>query len=110
MVLTKKINPGKVFDLTLPLSEVAEGYRARDERLAIKTRLRTDQPLSSSHDQFGTRYAPGKFPLPKPNTSCTCGLGCRNNAKREPLVLGDSWIQERHTDGESVSKAMEIRR
>ncbi|TCJ18104.1 IMP dehydrogenase [Rubrobacter taiwanensis] len=35
-----KIEPGKVFDLTLPLEEVAEGYRAMDERRAIKTLLR----------------------------------------------------------------------
>jgi len=35
-----KINPGKVFDLTLPLEQVAEGYRAMDERRAIKTLLR----------------------------------------------------------------------
>ncbi len=34
-----KINPGKVFDLTLPLDQVAEGYRAMDERRAIKTLL-----------------------------------------------------------------------
>jgi len=40
MVWDGKINPGKVFDLTLPLSEVAEGYRAMDERRAIKTLLR----------------------------------------------------------------------
>ena len=39
-VLKGKINPGKVFDLSLPLSEVAEGYRAMDERRAIKTLLR----------------------------------------------------------------------
>jgi threonine dehydrogenase-like Zn-dependent dehydrogenase len=40
MVLGGKINPGKVFDLTLPLDQVAEGYRAMDERRAIKTLLR----------------------------------------------------------------------
>jgi threonine dehydrogenase-like Zn-dependent dehydrogenase len=34
------IVPGKVFDLTLPLAKVAEGYRAMDERRAIKTLLR----------------------------------------------------------------------
>jgi threonine dehydrogenase-like Zn-dependent dehydrogenase len=34
------INPGKVFDLELPLEQVAEGYRAMDERRAIKTLLR----------------------------------------------------------------------
>jgi hypothetical protein len=31
--------PGPVFDLTLPLSEVAEGYAAMDERRAIKSLL-----------------------------------------------------------------------
>ncbi len=41
LVLDGKINPGKVFDLTLPLDQVAEGYRAMDERRAIKTLLRT---------------------------------------------------------------------
>ncbi|MEZ5866179.1 MAG: zinc-dependent alcohol dehydrogenase family protein [Geminicoccaceae bacterium] len=39
-VLNREINPGKVFDLELPLAEVAEGYRAMDERRAIKTLLR----------------------------------------------------------------------
>jgi threonine dehydrogenase-like Zn-dependent dehydrogenase len=39
LVLDGKINPGKVFDLTLPLDQVAEGYRAMDERRAIKTLL-----------------------------------------------------------------------
>jgi threonine dehydrogenase-like Zn-dependent dehydrogenase len=34
------IEPGRVFDLTLPFEEVAEGYRAMDERRAIKTLLR----------------------------------------------------------------------
>jgi threonine dehydrogenase-like Zn-dependent dehydrogenase len=33
------IDPGKVFDLTLPLEQVAEGYKAMDERRAIKTLL-----------------------------------------------------------------------
>jgi threonine dehydrogenase-like Zn-dependent dehydrogenase len=40
LVCNGKINPGKVFDLTLPLDEVAEGYRAMDDRRAIKTLLR----------------------------------------------------------------------
>ncbi|MFF3376644.1 zinc-dependent alcohol dehydrogenase family protein [Streptomyces sp. NPDC002680] len=38
-VLTGRINPGKVFDLALPLDQVAEGYKAMDERRAIKTLL-----------------------------------------------------------------------
>jgi threonine dehydrogenase-like Zn-dependent dehydrogenase len=42
LVLDGKINPGKVFDLTLPLDQVADGYRAMDERRAIKTLLRPD--------------------------------------------------------------------
>jgi len=40
LVWNRKINPGKVFDLTLPLEQVAEGYRAMDERRAIKVLLR----------------------------------------------------------------------
>ncbi len=40
LVWERKINPGKVFDLVLPLDQVAEGYRAMDERRAIKTLLR----------------------------------------------------------------------
>lgn len=40
LVWNRKINPGKVFDLTLPLDQVTEGYRAMDERHAIKTMLR----------------------------------------------------------------------
>ena len=40
LVWNRKINPGKVFDLTLPLDQVAEGYGAMDERRAIKTLLR----------------------------------------------------------------------
>ena len=36
LVLDGKINPGLVFDTTLPLDKVAEGYRAMDERRSIK--------------------------------------------------------------------------
>ena len=40
LILDGTINPGKVFDLTLPLDQVARGYRAMDERRAIKALLR----------------------------------------------------------------------
>ena len=40
LVLNGRVNPGRVFDLELPLEQVAEGYRAMDERRAIKTLLR----------------------------------------------------------------------
>jgi threonine dehydrogenase-like Zn-dependent dehydrogenase len=40
LVWNGKINPGKVFDLELPIAQVAEGYRAMDERRAIKVLLR----------------------------------------------------------------------
>lgn len=39
LVLEGTIDPGRVFDLTLPLDEVAEGYRAMHERRAIKVLL-----------------------------------------------------------------------
>ncbi|WP_293783948.1 zinc-binding dehydrogenase, partial [uncultured Aeromicrobium sp.] len=38
-VLDGSIEPGKVFDLTLALDQVAEGYRAMDERRATKVLL-----------------------------------------------------------------------
>ena len=40
MVLRGEIDPGKVFDQILPLEQVAEGYKAMDERRAIKTLLK----------------------------------------------------------------------
>lgn len=40
LVLAREIEPGKVFDLELPLEEAAEGYAAMDERRAIKSLLR----------------------------------------------------------------------
>ena len=40
LIWTGKIDPGKVFDLELPLDRVSEGYQAMDERRAIKTLLR----------------------------------------------------------------------
>jgi hypothetical protein len=38
-ISTREIVPVKVFDLTLPLDQAADGYRATDERRAIKTLL-----------------------------------------------------------------------
>lgn len=40
LILSRQINPGKVFDLEVPLADVAQGYKAMDERSAIKTLLR----------------------------------------------------------------------
>jgi threonine dehydrogenase-like Zn-dependent dehydrogenase len=40
LILGRLIDPGRVFDLTLPLEQAAEGYRAMDERRAVKTLLR----------------------------------------------------------------------
>jgi len=39
LIWNRTVDPGKVFDLTLPLDDAAEGYRAMDERRAIKTLL-----------------------------------------------------------------------
>ena len=39
LVLSGRIDPGRVFDASLPLDEVAEGYRAMDERRAIKVQI-----------------------------------------------------------------------
>ena len=40
LIWNRQIDPGKVFDLTLPLEQAAEGYQAMDQRRAIKTLLR----------------------------------------------------------------------
>jgi threonine dehydrogenase-like Zn-dependent dehydrogenase len=39
LIWDRKIDPGKVFDVTLPLEEAAEGYKAMDERRATKVLL-----------------------------------------------------------------------
>ena len=39
LIWNRTINPGKVFDLTLPLEQAADGYRAMDQRTAIKVIL-----------------------------------------------------------------------
>ncbi|MEU2610221.1 zinc-dependent alcohol dehydrogenase family protein [Micromonospora sp. NPDC007271] len=39
LIWNRQIDPGKVFDLTLPLDQAAAGYRAMDERRAIKVLL-----------------------------------------------------------------------
>jgi threonine dehydrogenase-like Zn-dependent dehydrogenase len=40
LILNRQIDPGKVFDLSLPLDQAPQGYRAMDERRAIKVLLR----------------------------------------------------------------------
>jgi threonine dehydrogenase-like Zn-dependent dehydrogenase len=40
LIWNRTIDPGRVFDLTLPLDEAAEGYRAMDQRRAIKALIR----------------------------------------------------------------------
>jgi threonine dehydrogenase-like Zn-dependent dehydrogenase len=40
LIWNRQMDPGKVFDLELPLDQAAEGYRAMDQRQAIKTLLR----------------------------------------------------------------------
>ena len=39
LICDRRIDPGRVFDLTLPLDRAAEGYRAMDERRAVKVLL-----------------------------------------------------------------------
>jgi threonine dehydrogenase-like Zn-dependent dehydrogenase len=47
LIWRREIDPGKVFDLELPLEEAAEGYRAMDERRAIKVLMRTRRSTAS---------------------------------------------------------------
>jgi threonine dehydrogenase-like Zn-dependent dehydrogenase len=41
LIWNREIDPGKVFDLELPLNQAAAGYRAMDQRQAIKVLLRS---------------------------------------------------------------------
>jgi threonine dehydrogenase-like Zn-dependent dehydrogenase len=40
LIWNRQINPGKVFDLELPLDKAADGYEAMDQRRAVKVLLR----------------------------------------------------------------------
>ena len=51
LVLAGRINPGRVFDLTLPLDRVAEDYHAIEERRAIKALLRPRRQLVVQGDR-----------------------------------------------------------
>ena len=42
LIMNDELDAGAVFDLTLPLADAAEGYRAMDERRAIKVLLETE--------------------------------------------------------------------
>jgi threonine dehydrogenase-like Zn-dependent dehydrogenase len=44
LIWNRQIDPGKVFDLTLPLDQAADAYKAMDERRAIKALLRPRPP------------------------------------------------------------------
>lgn len=39
LICDRTIDPGKVFDLSLPLDQASDGYKAMDERRAIKVML-----------------------------------------------------------------------
>ncbi|MEV4620758.1 zinc-dependent alcohol dehydrogenase family protein [Asanoa sp. NPDC049573] len=43
LIGSRRIDPGKVFDLSLPLDQAAEAYRAMDERRAIKVLLQPEE-------------------------------------------------------------------
>lgn len=43
-VIAGKINPGRVFDLTVDLDDIKEAYAAMDERRAIKSLLKVSEP------------------------------------------------------------------
>jgi threonine dehydrogenase-like Zn-dependent dehydrogenase len=48
LIWNRQIDPGKVFDLELPLDQAAAGYQAMDTRQAIKVLLRPQPALTST--------------------------------------------------------------
>lgn len=65
LVWEGKINPGKVFDLNLPLDEVAEGDRAMDERRRSKPcfapRPESEKPLQGECNERLVDRGPSQF-------------------------------------------------
>ncbi|MFC5828843.1 glucose 1-dehydrogenase [Nonomuraea insulae] len=55
-VLAARINPGRVFDLELPLGQVAEGFQAMDERRVIQG------PAATLAHRAARHTAPGWYP------------------------------------------------
>ena len=51
-VWDRRIDPGQVFDLELPLEQVADAYRAMDQREAIKVLLRPDRVWGSAGSRW----------------------------------------------------------
>ena len=58
-------DPGKVFDLELPLDQAAEGYRAMDERRAIKALLHPKRPAEGAFPAARTRPLNRAGPSPR---------------------------------------------
>ena len=51
LIWNRKIDPGKVFDLELPLDQAAAGYRAMDNRQAIKVLLHPEPVPTTTSGQ-----------------------------------------------------------
>ena len=52
LVCQGRTNPEKIFDQTLPLGQVAEGYRGMDERRAIKVLLAPSTEREPKRGEF----------------------------------------------------------
>lgn len=66
LVLTRHINPGKVFDLQVEVKHVAEGYKAMDQRRAINTLLRVSSLPSKLFLSVGRRRGRNVFGVDRP--------------------------------------------
>ena len=88
LIWNREIDPGMVFDLAVPLEEVAEGYRAMDERRAIKALLwprheehLTRPPVEALTSGSGpTAWFRRAAPVSHPHAVLT-----------SPSTLGDAW-------------------
>lgn len=70
-VLNGELRPGHVFDMDIPLSQVAEGYKAMDERRAIKVILRPWSCPPSGTSRMAVSGRKDPFAL----TPVACGAG-----------------------------------
>ncbi len=87
-IWSQQIDPGKVFDLTLPLDQVAEGYKAMDERRAIRRCWNPDLRIFTAMPRVArgthkTTHGIRRSRVPGQRSSTRCSARSRS---REPSI------------------------
>jgi hypothetical protein len=79
LIWDRKIDAGKVFDLTLPLDRVVEGYKAMDQRRRPKSCSRSEPPPGVTANDSRSLAVPDALTR---HTETPCQLHVRSSAPR----------------------------